>query len=54
MVEIKWGIDEILFEDILIEKLKLGKLLIIKVGFDLIVLDLYLGYMVLINKMCVF
>lgn len=54
LVEIKWGVDEIFFEEDLIEKLKFGKILIIKVGFDLIVFDLYFGYIVLINKLCIF
>lgn len=30
----------------------MGMLLCIKFGFDLIVLDIYIGYMVVLNKMC--
>ena len=52
--EIKRGTDEILPEDDLIEKLKSGKTLTIKAGFDPTAPDLHLGHTVLINKLRVF
>lgn len=52
--EIKRGTDEILPEDDLIEKLKSGKPLTIKAGFDPTAPDLHLGHTVLINKLRVF
>ncbi len=48
---IKRGSDEILLEDELVERLKGGKPLRIKVGFDPTAPDLHLGHTVLINKM---
>lgn len=48
---IKRGADEILVEAELIDKLKLGKPLRIKAGFDPTAPDLHLGHTVLINKM---
>ena len=48
---IRRGTDEIIPEEELIEKLKLGKPLTIKVGFDPTAPDLHLGHTVLINKM---
>lgn len=52
--EIKRGSDEILIEEELIEKLKTGKPLKIKAGFDPTAPDLHLGHTVLINKLRVF
>lgn len=54
MQEIQRGADEILLEDELVEKLKLGKPLVIKAGFDPTAPDLHLGHTVLINKMRTF
>lgn len=54
LAEIKRGTDEILPEDGLIEKLKSGKTLTIKAGFDPTAPDLHLGHTVLINKMRAF
>ena len=48
---IKRGTDEVLLEEGLIEKLKSGKPLIIKAGFDPTAPDLHLGHTVLINKL---
>ena len=52
--EIKRGSDEILVEEELIEKLKTGKPLKIKAGFDPTAPDLHLGHTVLINKLRAF
>ncbi|AEP29006.1 tyrosine--tRNA ligase [Brumicola nitratireducens] len=52
--EIKRGSDEILIEEELIERLKTGKPLKIKAGFDPTAPDLHLGHTVLINKLRVF
>ena len=49
--EIKRGAEEILLEDELFEKLKTGKSLRIKAGFDPTAPDLHLGHTVLINKL---
>ncbi|MCW9027737.1 MAG: tyrosine--tRNA ligase [Kangiella sp.] len=49
--EIKRGAEEILLEDELLEKLKAGKPLKIKAGFDPTAPDLHLGHTVLINKL---
>jgi len=49
--ELKRGSDEILLEDELLEKLKTGKALKIKAGFDPTAPDLHLGHTVLINKL---
>ncbi|QBY04936.1 tyrosine--tRNA ligase [Thalassotalea sp. HSM 43] len=49
--ELKRGAEEILLEDELLEKLKSGKPLKIKAGFDPTAPDLHLGHTVLINKM---
>jgi tyrosyl-tRNA synthetase len=48
---IRRGSDEILLEDDLRERLKSGKPLRVKVGFDPTAPDLHLGHTVLINKM---
>lgn len=48
---IKRGADELLIEQELIEKLKLGRPLRIKAGFDPTAPDLHLGHTVLINKL---
>ncbi|MDX1636057.1 MAG: tyrosine--tRNA ligase [Marinobacter sp.] len=48
---IKRGVDELLPEDELVEKLKLGRPLRIKAGFDPTAPDLHLGHTVLINKL---
>jgi tyrosyl-tRNA synthetase len=49
--ELKRGAEEILLEDELLEKLKKGKPLKIKAGFDPTAPDLHFGHTVLINKM---
>lgn len=54
LAEIKRGADEILLEEELVEKLKLGRPLKIKAGFDPTAPDLHLGHTVLINKMRAF
>ncbi|MFT2091775.1 tyrosine--tRNA ligase [Paraglaciecola sp. 2405UD69-4] len=54
MAEIQRGAEEILLEDELIAKLKEGKPLKIKAGFDPTAPDLHLGHTVLINKLRVF
>ena len=48
---IKRGAEEILVEDELVEKLKEGKPLRVKAGFDPTAADLHLGHTVLINKL---
>ena len=48
---IKRGADELLIEQELIEKLKKGKPLRVKAGFDPTAPDLHLGHTVLINKL---
>jgi len=48
---IKRGTEEILLEADLIERLKLGKPLRVKAGFDPTAPDLHLGHTVLLNKM---
>lgn len=48
---IKRGADEILVESELVEKLKSGRALRIKAGFDPTAPDLHLGHTVLINKL---
>lgn len=54
LAEIKRGVDEILPEEDLIEKLKSGKTLTVKAGFDPTAPDLHLGHTVLINKLRTF
>ncbi|WP_334050319.1 tyrosine--tRNA ligase [Alteromonas gracilis] len=54
IAEIKRGVDEILPEEDLIEKLKSGKTLTIKAGFDPTAPDLHLGHTVLLNKLRTF
>jgi tyrosyl-tRNA synthetase len=49
--EIKRGVDELLVEAELIEKLKTGRCLRIKAGFDPTAPDLHLGHTVLLNKL---
>ncbi|MEI6893850.1 MAG: tyrosine--tRNA ligase [Colwellia sp.] len=49
--ELKRGVEEILVEEELLEKLKAGKPLKIKAGFDPTAPDLHLGHTVLINKL---
>jgi len=51
LIELARGIDEILPEDGLAEKLKKKRPLIIKAGFDPTAPDLHVGHTVLINKM---
>ena len=51
LVEIRRGADEIIPEAELIERLKAGRPLRIKAGFDPTAPDLHLGHTVLINKM---
>lgn len=48
---IKRGVDELLPEEDLVEKLKSGRRLVIKAGFDPTAPDLHLGHTVLINKL---
>ena len=48
---IKRGADELLIEDEFIKKLKKGKPLRVKAGFDPTAPDLHLGHTVLINKL---
>ncbi|MDX1589190.1 MAG: tyrosine--tRNA ligase [Oleiphilaceae bacterium] len=48
---IKRGADELISEDELVEKLKSGRRLKIKAGFDPTAPDLHLGHTVLINKL---
>jgi tyrosyl-tRNA synthetase len=52
--EIKRGSEEILIEEELIARLKTGKPLKIKAGFDPTAPDLHLGHTVLINKLRTF
>ncbi len=49
--EIRRGVDEILVEKDLVEKLRRGRPLRVKAGFDPTAPDLHLGHTVLINKM---
>ncbi|MEO1904294.1 MAG: tyrosine--tRNA ligase, partial [Methylococcales bacterium] len=51
IVELSRGADEILVKDAFIEKLKEGRPLRIKAGFDPTAPDLHLGHTVLINKL---
>lgn len=51
MQQISRGVEEILVESELLEKLKLGKPLRVKAGFDPTAPDLHLGHTVLINKL---
>lgn len=51
LAEIRRGTEEILVEEELVEKLKTGKPLRIKAGFDPTAPDLHLGHTVLINKL---
>ncbi|HNQ03940.1 MAG TPA: tyrosine--tRNA ligase [Thiobacillaceae bacterium] len=48
---IKRGCDELLVEAELVEKLKAGRILRVKTGFDPTAPDLHLGHTVLLNKM---
>ncbi|KAF0842594.1 tyrosyl-tRNA synthetase [Methylovorus glucosotrophus] len=48
---IKRGCDELLIEQELVEKLKLGRPLRVKAGFDPTAPDLHLGHTVLLNKL---
>ena len=48
---IKRGSDELLIESELIEKLKAGRPLRVKAGFDPTAPDLHLGHTVLLNKL---
>src|SRR5260221_8951472 len=48
---IRRGAEEILLEDDLIERLKTGRPLRVKAGFDPTAPDLHLGHTVLLNKM---
>ncbi|WP_018693017.1 tyrosine--tRNA ligase [Algicola sagamiensis] len=52
--EIKRGTEEILLEEELIDKLKTGKPLKIKAGFDPTAPDIHVGHTVLINKLKTF
>ncbi|MCH8502405.1 MAG: tyrosine--tRNA ligase [Aliidiomarina sp.] len=48
------GVEEVLVEQELIDKLKEGRQLVIKAGFDPTAPDLHLGHTVLINKLRIF
>lgn len=54
LAEIQRGADDILVESELVEKLKTGRPLKIKAGFDPTAPDLHLGHTVLINKLRTF
>ncbi len=54
LAQIRRGAEEIIPEQELIEKLKLGRPLRVKAGFDPTAPDLHLGHTVLINKLRVF
>ncbi|VAX09173.1 Tyrosyl-tRNA synthetase [hydrothermal vent metagenome] len=54
LAQISRGTDEVLVEAELLEKLKTGKPLRVKAGFDPTAPDLHLGHTVLINKLRVF
>ncbi len=49
--ELKRGVDELLLEVELVEKLKLNRPLRVKAGFDPTAPDLHLGHTVLLNKL---
>ncbi len=51
LAQLKRGCDEILVETELVERLKIGKPMRIKAGFDPTAPDLHLGHTVLINKL---
>jgi tyrosyl-tRNA synthetase len=51
VAELRRGTDEVLPEDGLEAKLKLGRPLVVKAGFDPTAPDLHIGHTVLINKM---
>lgn len=51
LAEIKRGSDELLIESELVEKLKTGRPLRVKAGFDPTAPDLHLGHTVLLNKL---
>jgi tyrosyl-tRNA synthetase len=51
LAEIRRGTEEILVDEELVEKLKSGKKLRVKAGFDPTAPDLHLGHTVLMNKM---
>jgi tyrosyl-tRNA synthetase len=51
MALIKRGADELLIESELVEKIKSGRPLRVKAGFDPTAPDLHLGHTVLINKL---
>jgi len=51
LAELKRGVEEILLEEELLERLALDRPLRIKVGFDPTAPDLHLGHTVIINKM---
>ena len=48
---IKQGIEEIIGEDDLLNKLKTKKQLVVKVGFDPTAPDLHIGHTVILRKM---
>ena len=51
LTELKRGVEEVLIEEELLERLALSRPLRIKVGFDPTAPDLHLGHTVIINKM---
>ena len=51
LVELKRGVEEMLLEEELLERLASNRPLKVKVGFDPTAPDLHLGHTVIINKM---
>ena len=51
MAELRRGVEEIIPEEELIARLKGGRPLRVKVGFDPTAPDLHLGHTVVVNKM---
>ncbi|MEP7313347.1 MAG: tyrosine--tRNA ligase, partial [Pseudomonadota bacterium] len=51
LAELRRGAQEILTEADLVKKLKTGRPLVVKAGFDPTAPDLHLGHTVLLNKM---
>lgn len=51
LTELRRGIEELLVEEELVERLRLGRPLRVKAGFDPTAPDLHLGHTVLLNKM---
>ena len=51
LAEIKRGVEEILVEEELVAKLKLGRPLRVKLGMDPTAPDIHLGHTVILNKL---